>query len=255
MTEPAAWGRAAQRLPACGVTHGSDPGQLDEAARRLDHPELAVARRLLAEGHDVVSLAERGRRGPTPDFLVCGVAVEVKSLLTRAERGDGRPATAATIHNRLVSAAAQAAVVVVATEGSGIRAADAAAGLRSFVAAGRTGKVAAVRILGDGFDLGWVATPGREAGVQGGRGAGRSAPERSERDGGADRVGRDGRAGRVDPSARHDRPGPVRRPATPPSRSSPASRERGRDAGATERGGRAPSSPPTPRRPPGRGIG
>lgn len=159
------WVPAPQRLPVCALEHVAGGGRLDETARRLDHPELAVARRLAAEGHDVVTLAERGRRGPVPDLVVCGQPVEIKSLLTTAERGDGRRATAATVHNRLMSAVDQAAVVVLSTEGSGCRAADAAAGLRSFAATSETGKVTAVRIVGDGFDLGWLASASREAAV------------------------------------------------------------------------------------------
>jgi hypothetical protein len=178
------WAPSSQRLPACGVEHAGAAGRLDETARRLDHPELAVARRLAAEGHDVVTVAERGRRGPVPDLVVCGQPVEIKSLLTTAEiksllttaeRGDGRRASGATIHNRLVSAVEQAGVVVISTEGSGCRPADAAAGLRSFAATRETGKVTAVRIVGDGFDLGWLAPAGREA-AAGERRAGRMPP-------------------------------------------------------------------------------
>jgi hypothetical protein len=152
------------RLLVCPSPHGGGPGRLDESARRLDHPELAVASRLAAEGHDVRSQNERPGRGPVADLVVCGVPVEIKSLLTRAERADGRAATARTLHNRLVGAAEQAPVVVVGTEGSGLRAADAAAGVRSFFERGRTGQVKAVRVIGDGFDLAWRAPVGRETG-------------------------------------------------------------------------------------------
>jgi hypothetical protein len=163
MSELPPWVPSPQKLPACGVSHDRS-GRLDETARRLDHPELAVARCLVAEGHDVVTIPERGGRGPIPDFLVCGQPVEVKALLTRSERTDGRRATAATVHNRLVSAVDQAGVVVVATAGSGCGAADAAAGVRSFVATRRTGRVGAVRVMGDGFDLSGRAPPVRAAG-------------------------------------------------------------------------------------------
>jgi hypothetical protein len=150
------WRASAARLPHCGLPHGRDGGRLDESARRLDHPELAVARQLAAEGHAVRTVADRGRREPTPDLEVCGLPVEIKSLLSVAERGDHGAATARTVHNRLVSAARQAQVVVVATSGSGCTVAAAAAGVRSFAASGRTGRVAAVRVLGDGWDLSWT---------------------------------------------------------------------------------------------------
>jgi hypothetical protein len=163
MSDVPSWAPAPQKLPACGLPHDR-AGRRDETARRLDHPEWAVARRLVAEGHDVVTVPERGGRGPVPDFMVCGQPVEVKALLTVSERTDGRRATAATVHNRLVSAVDQAGVVVVATAGSGCRAADAAAGVRSFVATRRTGRVGAVRVMGDGFDLSWQASPVREVG-------------------------------------------------------------------------------------------
>jgi hypothetical protein len=177
VSDSVSWATAPDRLPACGVDHGRRPGRLDETARRLDHPELAVAERLVDEGHDVVTVAERGRRGPVPDFMVCGQPVEVKRLLTMDERGDGYRATAATVHNRLVSARAQAATVLIDTSGSGCKVADAVAGLRSFAATGDTGKVAAVRIVGDGFDLSWLATPARERGRRAGEERTAPSPE------------------------------------------------------------------------------
>ena len=179
MSAPASWVPSPGRLPACGVDHGTVTGRVDESARRLDHPELAVAGRLVAAGHDVVTLPERGRRGPVADFLVCGQSVEVKCLLTTAERADGRRATAATVHNRLASAVDQAATVVVSSEGSGCRAADAAAGFRSFVATAKIGRVGAVRVIGDGFDLAWSAVPVRQAGV--GAGPSETAHRRPDR--------------------------------------------------------------------------
>ncbi len=162
MSETDPWAPSPKRLPDCGVAHPGAVGRLDESAKRLDHPELAVARRFVAEGHEVVTLTERGRQGPIADFIVCGQPVEVKCLLRTDERNDGRRAQAATVHNRLAAAVLQAGVVVVSTEGSGCRAADAAAGLRWFSSSGKTGRVAAVRILGDGFDLGWVKPVTRE---------------------------------------------------------------------------------------------
>jgi hypothetical protein len=92
--------------------------------------------------------------------------VEIKTLLATHERSDGLRANARTVHNRLMAATRQAAVVIVSTEGSGCRPADAAAGLRSFAAAGRTGQVTAVRIVGDGFDLSWLGPNHRDTTIR-----------------------------------------------------------------------------------------
>lgn len=147
-------------LLSCGHAH-SGPGTLDETARRLSHPELAVALRLAGEGHRVRSLGE-GRTGPIADLMVCGSPVEVKTLRALDDRTDGRPAGWRTVHNRLASAVRQAAIVVLDAGGSGLSAADAEAGVRYFAGKGAVGKVREVRVLGDGFAQAWRLVPGRE---------------------------------------------------------------------------------------------
>lgn len=140
----------------CGHDHGSSGGQLDERARRLSHPEFAVAEQLAAEGHQVRSLAERRGQGRTPDLLVCGAAVEVKSWLSHQERG-GRAPSVPSVVNKLLQAEGQAASVVLNGRGSGLDAATATAGLAAYSDLPHRGNVAAVRVFGDGFDLAWTA--------------------------------------------------------------------------------------------------
>jgi hypothetical protein len=80
-------------------------GQLDESARRLTHEELAVARVLAAEGHDVQSQSDRPGMGRTGDFVVCGRETEVKTL--------GPKATPKSLANALIRAQGQGVDVVV----------------------------------------------------------------------------------------------------------------------------------------------
>jgi hypothetical protein len=149
-----AWAPSPARLPACGHHHRA-AGRLDEAARRLDHPELAAAKLLVSEGHTVRTLAAKRGSGPTADFDVCGTPVEVKTLVPQAERPGGRPANDRSVFNRLVSGVDQAPVTLVMAQGSGLRPADAAAGLSRFSARAQQGRTRAVRCVGDGWDLSW----------------------------------------------------------------------------------------------------
>lgn len=163
---------AAGHIPQCrGGTHRWGGGALDETARRLSHEELAVATRLAVEGHQVRSLPERPGRGPVADLAVCGSPVEVKSFLSLAERA-GRIPTARSVCNKLLGARAQAPTTVLYACGSGLDAPTAAAGIAEFGARGRPGRITAVRVVGDGFDLAWrsgwaraVATDGRRRGA------------------------------------------------------------------------------------------
>jgi hypothetical protein len=148
-------------FPDCGNAHRPGAGRLDERERRLSHEEHAAARRLTAEGHDVRSNAERRGSGPVADLTVCGLPVEVKTLVAQAERPGGRAANARSVHNRLCDAIYQAPLTIVQAEGSGLTAADAVAGVRSFARRGRVGEVRAVRVVGDGFDLSWRLVPER----------------------------------------------------------------------------------------------
>ena len=115
----------------CGRAHPRHaPGSLDESARRLSHTELAVARLLRSEGHDVRSLPEQPGRGRTADLEACGRGIEVKSWLPEADRqGPPRPAS---VYNKLASARSQASTVVLYGAGRGLTAAVARAGMAEF---------------------------------------------------------------------------------------------------------------------------
>jgi hypothetical protein len=110
---------------------------------------------LVAEGHLVRSIPVRLSGGPTADLGVCGRLVEVKSFLPVAHRPGGSP-TSRSVANKLMSAAGQAPTVVLLGRGSGLTPAVARAGVAEFVARRRWGRIEAVRIVGDGFDLGWT---------------------------------------------------------------------------------------------------
>jgi hypothetical protein len=144
------------------------PGSFDETARRLSHEELGAAQLLVSEGHDVRSLAERhgpGAKGRTPDLLACGMGVEVKTFLPPAERG-GRLPEAATVANKLLDARGQGCVALIWAKGKGLGRTTAEEGYRLFCAAAATeglGKLKAVRIVGDGFDV--VAFPAADVRV------------------------------------------------------------------------------------------
>jgi hypothetical protein len=157
-----AWSPSAARLPQCGRDHGAARGSFDETARRVGHFELAAAELLIAEGHAVRSLPERRGNGPAPDFDVCGLLVEIKTLVPQAERPGGRPANDRSAYNRLLSGIDQAPTTILLAQGSGLCPADAAAGMQRFAARPRAGQTTAVRIVGDGWDLAWKAPFGLE---------------------------------------------------------------------------------------------
>jgi hypothetical protein len=155
---PAEGSGAGLQAIRCGRDHGSIRGTLDETARRLTHEEYAVAEQLSSEGHDVRSLAERRGRGRTADLLVCGSPVEVKSWHSLEER-DGIPPGARSVANKLIQAEGQAAVVILNGRGTGLSAKDAEAGMRLYARRPHRAHIAAVRVLGDTFDLGWACQP------------------------------------------------------------------------------------------------
>ena len=134
--------------------HGGAAGTYDETARRASHEELAAAHSLVADGHHVRTLAET-RQARRADLEACGVAVEVKSFLSLAERG-GRPPRAASVANKLLDAAGQGSVAVLWARGSGLGEAEARAGYRLFQAKARARGLAPdlpARLVGDGFDI------------------------------------------------------------------------------------------------------
>jgi hypothetical protein len=143
---------------SCAHDHGSGAGGLDESARRLSHAEFAVAGQLAAEGHQVYALADRPGQGRTADLLVCGNPVEVKSWLSREQRA-GRAPGVRSVANKLLQAEGQAATVVLDGRGSGLTSAAVRAGVAMYAESPHRGNVAAVRVLGDGFDLTWARAP------------------------------------------------------------------------------------------------
>jgi hypothetical protein len=147
------WQPVAEPVSACAHRHRGT-GSLDETARRLSHEELAAARLLVAEGHVVRSLDEQAGAGPMADLWVCGEPVEVKSFRSLAQ-GRGRTPSPRSVANKLVQSVRQAPTTVVVGHGSGLTPAVARAGMTEFASRGHWGLLRSVRILGDGFDLGW----------------------------------------------------------------------------------------------------
>jgi hypothetical protein len=149
------WLPAVTASIGCGRTHERAGGRFDETARRLSHEELFVAQVLASEGHDVTALGERRHGGSTADLLVCGRPLEVKSWLSQEERGGSSPRRSSVV-NKLLHAEAQAPAVVLNARGSGLTAAVAVAGMADYARLRRPTAVSGVRVLGDGFDLGWT---------------------------------------------------------------------------------------------------
>ena len=144
----------ASRAVSCGHLHLPGGGRLDETARRLSHEELAVARLLLREGHDVRALPESRRGGRRPDLLVCGTTVEVKSFAPEEERR--RAPTPNSVFNKLVDASGQSPHAVLFAEGSRMPESVARRGVARYVGDPRSPTpLSSIRILGDGYDLAW----------------------------------------------------------------------------------------------------
>ncbi len=114
-----------------------------------------AARSLTSEGHQVYALPERPGRARTADLLVCGTPVEVKSWLELGSSAAGSPGTRSVV-NKLRQAEGQAATVILEGRGSGLTSAAAHKGMAMYAGLPHRGHVAAVRVLGDGFDLAWT---------------------------------------------------------------------------------------------------
>jgi hypothetical protein len=152
------WRPAPVFSPLCSHEHSSQPGVVDERARRLSHEEMAVATRLASEGHHVRSLPEGRSASPMADLEACGVPVEVKSWLSLAER-DGRAPTPRSVVNKLLDAGRQAPAAVLNGYGTGLTAGVARRGMALYAARPDGGSLTTVRVLGDGFDLAWARSP------------------------------------------------------------------------------------------------
>jgi hypothetical protein len=118
------------------------PGRFDESARRLSHEELAVATLLVAEGHDVRSVATGDC--PRPDLDVCRRETEVKTLR--------RGASPATLCNALTRARDQGTDIIVDARESGLLPLAALQGVADFAVKANRGRIEQVRVLGAGYD-------------------------------------------------------------------------------------------------------
>jgi len=177
LTSGGRWRPALAVQLLCSQAHSSQPGVVDERARRLSHEEMAVATRLASEGHHVRSLSEGRPRSPVADLEACGVPVEVKSWLSLAER-DGRAPTSRSVVNKLLDAGRQAPVAVLNGYGTGLTAGVARSGMALYAARPDAGSLTTVRVLGDGFDLAWARSP--QIGVHR---HGHGGPDRVSKDG------------------------------------------------------------------------
>jgi hypothetical protein len=138
-----------REAPAPSIaSHRHLPGQegtFDESERRVPWEELSVARILVKEGHDVRSLPERNGAGPCPDFEVCGVETEVKTL----DPG----ASFQTLANSLRRGRIQGEVLIVNATRSGLSRRQADLGIRRFAEKRELGRIGEARVIGAGFNL------------------------------------------------------------------------------------------------------
>lgn len=126
------------------LVHNASTGCIDESAKVFSPEERRIAELLSDEGRTVQAVPESTVR--TPDALVDGVPWEFKSL--------GPGATNATVRNRLNDAKGQARNALVDARGSGLTEAEARRGIARFVGA-NPGRMDAIRIVGDGFEVTW----------------------------------------------------------------------------------------------------
>jgi hypothetical protein len=146
---PDSWVTAAE-VPERGPHHRHAPGhrgRLDESARRLSHEELAVARLLVREGHDVRSVATGLEK--SADLTVCLRETEIKTPQLGATR--------ATVNNELRRARNQGTDVIIDARHSGLQRLPAQQGVADFAGRFDRGRVESVRVLGAGFDLSYRA--------------------------------------------------------------------------------------------------
>jgi hypothetical protein len=107
------------------------------------------------QGHAVSSLPEGRGRGRVADLEVCDTLVEVKSWLRLPDR-HGRPPTDRSVLNKLLDAGGQAPAVVLNGCGSGLSMRTACRGMALYISRPGQGLLSTVRVVGDGFDLGWT---------------------------------------------------------------------------------------------------
>jgi hypothetical protein len=133
---------------ARGEVDRAGPGVVDERASRFQPQERRIADHLASEGHAVVAIHDGyGRQGRRPDAAVDGVWTEFKTLDPGASN--------TTVKAALIGAEGQARHAVIDGRGSGLDRAEAERGLRRFLGTPHAGSVAAIRVIGDDFDLDW----------------------------------------------------------------------------------------------------
>ncbi|NJO07030.1 MAG: hypothetical protein HC876_16750 [Chloroflexaceae bacterium] len=130
-----------------------------EAGAIMSANERAIAELLLDEGRHVTAL-QRSNVDPTPDFLVDGIRVELKTLT------DLTAEPSKVISNRIRNAASQAAYIIIdARQQPQVTAGDAYRGwlraINAEKAAGRAGRIQEVRIIGANFDFNEVYDPSK----------------------------------------------------------------------------------------------
>lgn len=147
------WRAAAERPEwqgplARGEVDRVGPGVVDERASRFAPPERRLADYLAGEGRAVAAIHDGfGREGRRPDAAVDGVETEFKSLDPGASN--------TTVKAALTSAKGQARHAVVDARGAGLDSKEAERGLRRFLGTPHATSMAAIRIIGDDFDLDW----------------------------------------------------------------------------------------------------
>lgn len=125
------------------------PGRVHDPDGDLTAEERAAAEILAKEGRTVAAAPRRsGHRDTSPDLIVGGVPVEVKTL--------GRGADNRTVRNKMRKGKKQARVLLVDARGSGLTEAEATRGLARGLGA-YSQDYDRVRIVGEGYELNWEA--------------------------------------------------------------------------------------------------
>ncbi|HEY2506769.1 MAG TPA: hypothetical protein VGI58_09640 [Streptosporangiaceae bacterium] len=123
-------------------------GVVDERACSFQPRERRLADHLAGEGRTVVAIHDaHGRAGRRPDAAVDGVETEFKSLDAGASNR--------TVKAALNSAKGQARAAVIDGRDSGLERPDADLGIRRFLGTPYEGRLDAIRVIGDGYDLTW----------------------------------------------------------------------------------------------------
>jgi len=124
---------------------GAPPGVISGAVGGASKAELAIARKLAAEGKNVNVLAATGV-GRTADFVVNGVTTELKTL-----QGVGGVATSGTVKNAIGRSLGQSGNVIIDATGVNLTSEAAQEGAARVFKADK--RLQEVRIIGKDFDF------------------------------------------------------------------------------------------------------